>query len=439
MTFIGFTALIDPPKEGVPEAVSSCSEAGIRVVMVTGDHPETAKAIARQVNIIKGDTIEDIMEREDLSRDQVPDSRVQAVVVAGTDISQLSDKEWRRILNKREIVFARTSPQQKLVIVEKFQNNGEFVAVTGDGVNDSPALKKADIGIAMNISGSQLSKDSADMILIDDNFASIVNGIEDGRLIFDNLKKSIAYTVTHNVAELTPVLVSFIIGIPLPLGTLLMLTVDLFLDMLPAILYAYEPPESDIMKRPPRKRTDRLVTRNLLLYVYFQAGVIVSCGAFFAYLCVYARNGFSPSMLPLLFFQGYFQRGAAPITNSVGVVYNEADQLYLLSLGWSAFYAAILIGQWANLLSCKTRNLSLFQHGIGTYWTVFAMLYQLAIICCIIYIPGLNMVFSAVPLPFLYWLCPVPFAALLFIYNELRKMIARNSLKGGWFEKHIMW
>lgn len=173
------------------------------------------------------------MEREGLDEDQVPDSRVSAVVVAGPQISELTDKQWRRILAKREIVFARTSPQQKLVIVEKFQNNGEFVAVTGDGVNDSPALKKADIGIAMNISGSQVSKDSADMILLDDNFASIVNGIEDGRLIFDNLKKSVAYTVTHNVAELTPVLVSFIIGIPLPLGTLLMLTVDLFLDMLP--------------------------------------------------------------------------------------------------------------------------------------------------------------------------------------------------------------
>ncbi|KAL0490061.1 sodium/potassium-transporting ATPase subunit alpha [Acrasis kona] len=439
MCFIGLTALIDPPKEGVPEAVSLCNEAGIRVVMVTGDHPDTAKAIARQVNIIKGDTVEDIMERENIPRDQVPEERVDAVVVAGTDISVLTEKDWRSILKKRQIVFARTSPQQKLVIVERFQNNGEFVAVTGDGVNDSPALKKADIGIAMNISGSQVSKDSADMILLDDNFASIVSGIEQGRLIFDNLKKSIAYTVTHNVAELTPVLISFISGIPLPLGTLLMLSVDLGLDMIPAILYAYEPSESDIMKRPPRKRTDRLVTLNLLLYCYLQAGVVVSCGGFFAYLLVYARNGFEPSSLPLLYFNGYFQRGAAPLTNSVGSVLNEGDQLYLLHLGWSAFYAAILVGQWGNLLSCKTRNLSLFQHGIGTYWTVFAMVVQLIVACGIIYIPGLNMVFSAVQLPFLYWLAAVPFSFFLFGYNEMRKMMFRGMGKNNWIDKHVMW
>merc|ERR1712070_575288 len=148
-----------------------------------------------------------------------------------------------------EIVFARTSPQQKLIIVEGCQRLGQIVAVTGDGVNDSPALKKADIGVAMGIAGSDVSKQAADMILLDDNFASIVTGVEEGRLIFDNLKKSIAYTLTSNIPEISPFLFFIIFQVPLPLSTVLILCIDLGTDMVPAISFAYENPELDIMDR----------------------------------------------------------------------------------------------------------------------------------------------------------------------------------------------
>ena len=179
-------------------------------------------------------------------------------------------------------MFARTSPQQKLMIVEGFQKQGEIVAVTGDGVNDSPALKKADIGIAMGISGSDVSKQAADMILLDDNFASIVIGVEEGRLIFDNLKKSIVYTLTSNIPEISPFLAYIVFGIPLPLGTVTILCIDLGTDMIPAISLAYEEPESDIMKRRPRNPVhDKLVNFRLISFAYLQIGVIQAKSYFY--------------------------------------------------------------------------------------------------------------------------------------------------------------
>src|SRR3989338_3832225 len=200
---------MDPTKIGVPEAIEKCKSAGIQVVMVAGDHPATAKAIAKQVGIIEqtAKTVEDIAEEENVSPKSVPYARADAVVLHGEEIDKLTTKEWSQILKKKQIVFSRTSPQQKLLIVSKFQELGHCVAVTGDGTNDSPALKRADVGVAMNISGSAVSKEAAAIILLDDNFASIVNGIQEGRLIFDNLKKSIAYTMSHLMPEIAPFLV----------------------------------------------------------------------------------------------------------------------------------------------------------------------------------------------------------------------------------------
>ena len=185
--------------------------------------------------------------------EDVDPKEARARVVTGAELGEMSELQLDDILMTHpEIVFARTSPQQKLIIVEGCQRLGAIVAVTGDGVNDSPALKKADIGIAMGISGSDVSKQAADMILLDDNFASIVTGVEEGRLIFDNLKKSIAYTLTSNIPELVPFLAFMTVGIPLPLGTITILAIDLGTDMIPAISLAYEKAESDIMNRMPR-------------------------------------------------------------------------------------------------------------------------------------------------------------------------------------------
>lgn len=220
--------------------------------------PETIPSLPKplpKVGIISegNETVEDIAARLNIPVSQVNPRDARACVVHGSDLKDMTPEQLDDILKYHtEIVFARTSPQQKLIIVEGCQRQGAIVAVTGDGVNDSPALKKADIGVAMGIAGSDVSKQAADMILLDDNFASIVTGVEEGRLIFDNLKKSIAYTLTSNIPEITPFLIFIIANIPLPLGTVTILCIDLGTDMVPAISLAYEQAESDIMKRQPR-------------------------------------------------------------------------------------------------------------------------------------------------------------------------------------------
>lgn len=306
LTFVGLMALLDPPREAVPNAVATCQSAGVKVIMVTGDHPATAKSIAKEVNIIKDLTAEDIAKERGISVEDVDHSEVKAIVVPGSQIKDLEQDDWDRVLAHEQIVFARTSPQQKLIIVENNQRLGNIVAVTGDGVNDSPALKKANIGIAMGIAGSDVSKEASDMILLDDNFASIVAGVEEGRLIFDNLKKSIAYTLTSNIPEITPFLAFIIVQIPLPLTTVLILCIDLGTDLLPAISLAYEKAESDIMKRPPRdSRVDRLVNRRLISFSYFQIGVIQALAGFYCYLVVLGDFGLTSGVLPFLDKEAY--------------------------------------------------------------------------------------------------------------------------------------
>ena len=279
--------MIDPPREAVPLAVKKCQSAGIQVIMVTGDHQITAKAIARQVGIVQSETAEEIAERKGIEVADVPAGEAHAVVVHGESLRDMEESDLDRILLHDEIVFSRTSPQQKLRIVEGCQRRGDVVAVTGDGVNDSPALKKADIGVAMGIAGSDVSKEAADMILMDDNFASIVVGVEEGRLIFDNLKKSIAYTLSSNIPEITPFLLFIVLRMPLALTTVLILCVDLGTDMIPAISLAYEKAEADIMQRRPRNaKTDKLVTSRLICFSYLQIGVMQALAGFFVFFIV---------------------------------------------------------------------------------------------------------------------------------------------------------
>ncbi|KAJ0397615.1 hypothetical protein P43SY_003499 [Pythium insidiosum] len=314
LCFIGLMALIDPPRPEVPSAVEKCKTAGIRVIMVTGDHPVTAKAIAHKVGILWGPTSEDI-EEENKRRGLSPGDfgwqdpqTAPAIVVPGWTISlDTPQEEWDRILDHNQVVFARTSPQQKLIIVENCQRRKEIVAVTGDGVNDSPALKKADIGIAMGIMGSAVSKEAADMILLNDNFASIVTGVEEGRIIFDNLKKSICYALAVNIPELVPFLLYATVRLPLPLTTVLMLAICLGTDMIPAISMAYERAENDIMLRSPRNaEVDHLVTKKLVFFAYPTIGIIQACAGMFVYLVVMNDFGYPPAILPELGFLDNF-------------------------------------------------------------------------------------------------------------------------------------
>ena len=255
-TFCGLLSLEDPPKHGVREAVGKCRQAGVKVMMVTGDHPLTAEAIGRKINLMLGETKEMVAKRTGRNINTIQEHEYNAVVIHGEKIDSMTEQDWENVLSKEEIIFARTSPKHKLQIVKRCQERGHIVGVTGDGVNDSPALKKSDLGIAMNLSGSDVSKEAAAMILLDDNFASTVAGITEGRLIFQNLKKSIRYTVTHTMPQVIANLLFVVIPIPLPLNALQIIVCDLGFEMFIALAYAWELPESKtngLMTKLPRK------------------------------------------------------------------------------------------------------------------------------------------------------------------------------------------
>jgi len=366
LCFVGLMSMIDPPRAAVPDAVAKCRSAGIKVIMVTGDHPITAKAIARSVGIISegNKTVEDIAAERKCDVKDVDKREANAAVVNGATLRDCTDEDIDEILKHHsEIVFARTSPQQKLIIVDGCQRSGHIVAVTGDGVNDSPALKKADIGVAMGIAGSDVSKQAADMILLDDNFASIVTGVEEGRLIFDNLKKSIAYTLTSNIPEITPFLVFMCFSVPLPLGTVTILCIDLGTDLLPAISLAYEQAESDIMKRNPRNKfTDKLVNERLISMAYGQIGMIQALAGFVCYFVILMQNGFLPGDIIGLRVN-WDDKNNQNVEDSYGQQWSYTQRKIVEFTCHTMFFTAIVIVQWADLLICKTRRLSIFQQG----------------------------------------------------------------------------
>ncbi|XP_017478349.1 PREDICTED: sodium/potassium-transporting ATPase subunit alpha-2-like [Rhagoletis zephyria] len=308
LRFLGLVSMMDPPRPSVPQAVRTCREAGIRVVMVTGDHPITAQAIAKAVNIISAPhrqtTILSLTST--VSTSEAVDKEGgsggegnKSIVIPGDELASMSpDSLEETLLLYSEIVFARTTPQQKLQIVETFQRLGEVVAVTGDGVNDSPALKKADIGIAMGISGSEVSKQAADMILLDDNFATIVVGIEEGRRIFDNMKKTVSYILGGNCTTIYPFVVYGVTGVPLAISTITALLISLGTDIVPAVSLSYEPAEGDIMAIKPRDaKRDRLVDKRLLVRAYAYIGVMASVAAYGGYFVTMYLHGYTPAML----------------------------------------------------------------------------------------------------------------------------------------------
>ncbi|XP_076008692.1 sodium/potassium-transporting ATPase subunit alpha-3b isoform X2 [Genypterus blacodes] len=437
LCFVGLMSMIDPPRAAVPDAVGKCRSAGIKVIMVTGDHPITAKAIAKGVGIISegNETVEDIAARLNIPVSQVNPRDAKACVIHGTDLKELSQDQMDDILrNHTEIVFARTSPQQKLIIVEGCQRQGAIVAVTGDGVNDSPALKKADIGVAMGISGSDVSKQAADMILLDDNFASIVTGVEEGRLIFDNLKKSIAYTLTSNIPEITPFLLFIIVNIPLPLGTITILCIDLGTDMVPAISLAYEAAESDIMKRQPRNPfRDKLVNERLISIAYGQIGMIQALGGFFSYFVILAENGFLPIDLVGIRLN-WDDRSVNDLEDSYGQQWTYEQRKIVEFTCHTAFFVSIVVVQWADVIICKTRRNSVFQQGMRNKILIFGLFEETALAAFLSYCPGMDVALRMYPLKPSWWFCAFPYSFLIFVYDEVRKLLLRRN-PGGWVER----
>lgn len=438
LTFVGLISMIDPPRAAVPDAVAKCRSAGIKVIMVTGDHPITAHAISKSVGIIspENETVDDIAKRLNIPVEKVNKRDAQAAVVHGGMIKDMTNEDIDEIiLNHKEIVFARTSPQQKLIIVEGCQRAGQIVAVTGDGVNDSPALKRADIGIAMGIAGSDVSKQAADMILLDDNFASIVTGVEEGRLIFDNLKKSIAYTLTSNIPEISPFLAFIVTGIPLPLGTVTILCIDLGTDLLPAISLAYEEAETDIMKRAPRDAArDKLVNERLISMAYGQIGMLQALSGFIVYFVILMENGFLPSRLYGI-RKEWDDRGNNAVEDSYGQEWTYGQRKIVEFTCHTAFFTSIVVVQWADLLICKTRRLSIFQQGMRNKIMVAGLFEETLLAAVLAYMPGTDVALRMYPLEWHWWLVPMPFSLLIFLYDETRKYLIRNNAPGNWVEK----
>lgn len=252
LTFIGLMAMMDPPRKEVADAVKKAHTAGIKIIMITGDYGLTAESIARKIGIVK------------------KDSRI----ITGSDLENTSDKQLGETMDKGDVIFARVSPEHKMRVVTVLKDKGYIVAVTGDGVNDAPALKKADIGVAMGITGTDVAKEAADMILTDDNFASIVGAIEEGRAVYDNIRRFVTYIFASNIPQIVPFLLFVFLNVPLPLTVLQILAIDLGTDLVPALALGSEKPEPGVMERSPRHRDERLLNSRVLLRAYGFLGPI---------------------------------------------------------------------------------------------------------------------------------------------------------------------
>ena len=381
MILTGLAGLEDPPRPEVPDAIRKCHEAGIKVIMVTGDHPHTAKAIAREIG---------------LTQSAAP------LIITGEQLRRFTPSQLQLALDAPEIIFARVGANQKMLIVNALKRKKHIVAVTGDGVNDAPALKQAHIGIAMGISGTDVTKECADMILLDDNFASIVSAIEEGRAVFDNIRKFLTYILTSNIPELVPYLAFVLFKIPLPLTIIQILAVDLGTDMLPALGLGAEKPAAGIMQRPPRARADRLLNWPLVIRAYLFLGIMEAAAAMAMFFYVLHSGGWH-----------------------YGVVLAHNDPLYLQAT--TATLSAIILMQVMNVFLCKSRDQSVFSSSLfGNRIILLGILAEMVMIFLIDYTPWGNLAFGTFPVGVEVWLYAIPFMLGMLVLEEIRKRVAKN-------------
>jgi magnesium-transporting ATPase (P-type) len=382
LTLVGMVAMQDPPRPEVKGAVKDCQQAGIRIIMITGDYGLTAHAIAREVGIIKGDGCR---------------------IIKGKDLNQMSDEEVLKVLMSGEnVIFARAVPEHKMRIASLLEEEDEIVAMTGDGVNDAPALRKADIGVSMGITGTDVAKEASDMVLTDDNFATIVAAITEGRTIYENIRKFITYIFAHETAEIIPFILMVLFGLPLPITVMQILAIDLGTDTVPALALGVGPSESDVMRRPPRSRKERLLNRGVVLRGYVFLGLIEAFLVMSGYFWV--------------LFSGGWQWGQQ---------LSFTDPLYLKAT--TMVFAGIVMAQMGNLLGCQTSRTSVFSLGVfKNKWIIRGFLFAMAVLLAIIYLPPLQGIFGTTPLGIWEWLYILSFIPIMFLAEELRKFVVRR-------------
>jgi Ca2+-transporting ATPase len=369
MVFLGLVGMIDPPRPEAKEAVRKCEEAGIKVVMITGDHPLTARAVAKEIGLLK-----------------------MGRVVTGMELEKMDDSELEKEIGNIE-VYARVSPADKLRVVTALQKKGYFASMTGDGVNDAPALKKADIGIAMGITGTDVSKEAAAMTLTDDNFASIVAAVEEGRGIFGNIKKYLMYLLSSNIGEILLMMLAMFLGMPLPLNAVQILYVNLATDGLPALALAVDPYEADLMRRRPRNPRTGIFTRPVI--VLMVVGGVWSAGVNIGLFAWALHSGLSVK---------------------------EAMTMTFVSLVLIQFFKAY------NFRS--DRN-SILNKPFSNRWLNIAVLWELALLVLIIYVPVLQGPFGTFSLPVMDWVIVICLSLTISPVLELTKWMIRR----GFFEK----
>jgi Ca2+-transporting ATPase len=387
MIFLGLVGMMDPPRPEVASAVQTLNSAGIRMVMITGDYGLTAESVARRLGMLK---------------------TISPRIMTGTDLDSLDDADLLNRLDE-EIIFSRMAPEHKLRLVSAFQNRGEVVAVIGDGVNDTPALRKADIGIAMGITGTDVAKEAADVVLVGDNFASVVHAIEEGRAVYDNLRKFITYIFASNIPEILPFIITALFRLPLALTVPQILAIDLGTDLLPALALGVEKPEPGVMQRPPRRRTQPLVDGKLMLRAFVWLGGIE------AILCYVG------------FFLVYYLAGYSIIINGSSIMFSGLPSGYVYILATTAFHAGVVIAQIGNAFACRTETGHVRHMGwFSNPYLLLGIAFEVILIVILIYVAPLAEVFNHMPLPLYYWLGLSLFAPLLYSLEWGRKFLTRR-------------
>ena len=394
LTFLGLIAMMDPPRPQVEKAVQTCREAKIRIVMITGDYGLTAESLARRVGML---------------------TTKNPIILTGAELDELSDAALQELLDK-EVLFARMAPEHKMRLVSAFQQRGEVVAVTGDGVNDAPALRKADVGISMGIVGTDVAKEAADIILTQDDFGAITSAIEEGRGVYDNIRKFITYIFSSNIPEIMPFIVTASLPlIPLALSVRQILAIDLGTDMFPALALGMEKPEPDVMRRPPRSRAQPLLDRSLLTRSFW-LGLIESALCFAGFLSIFIFSGYADD-IGLAFL--------APLADLVD---------FKLSLSFAqatifaatVYHAGVVTSQVGNALACRSDRM----HNSNVGWLTNKYLWigifvELLGIVSLIYIPFLADIFNHTALPAWMWVGLGMNALVLYSIEWIRKAILR--------------